>query len=647
MISMAAIDLVLGLVNAGIKLGGRADRISVQHELGQGLPFLLPPAPPDLTPLIDPMEAYFHDDEEGRAVLMDEGLTQDFDAYYAIATDSSATLDQDFVDLRTRFIMLYATIKGQVIPLIGNDLVPPADQALQMSVQYYIVESAKPGIQRSAVVDIALATADVALEFVGNNPGLITRDQKMQGVIATFLTKFTAGDLEEMSAKQLFERMLSSVILTAIEKRDLVEDIAPLALFLEAIDDVQKRDPDFVAGMVAGKGFDRLLQSVLVTVGDNLNRFTDEKLVVDILGDFLRDVATDEAFTKILKGDTAALAMVAQIAIEHAAMHPVLLNKISGKPLWQSVLKKVMEEVGKSAKTRSLFQGETLGHLAQAALSAVAEHQKLLEGDFIERLVAAVADGLRSQPVEKLLTEGSLRVVAERALLASAENIDLLVSGDKLLQAVLANVMTEGAKAFREGFTESFAVDLVVAALEGVGGNVHAIDVPESVGQIIGAIIGEFARDEIRGRLTRDDIPDVLVSVAGVVAANPHLWEKYAEGKLPAAVVRSIATVVAEDPTRLLSGPVLADLIINVLDAVSMRAQAYARVASGRNPELTKLLQETLKRLKGEVGIKLGAQNIVAVIVKLVLDWGEQKFLVDSSDSSFKTRVSDALKLAA
>ena len=647
MISMGTINLVMGLVNACIKLGGRADKIMVQHELGQGLPFKLPPSPPDLTPLIDPMEVYFHGNKEGQAVLEDEGLTQAFDEYFAIATDASAVSDQDFVDMRVRFIRLYATIKGRRIPTLGEDLVPPADPALQMSMQYYIVESGKPGFQRSAVVDIALATADVALEFVGNNPGLITRDQKMQAVISTFLTTFTAGDLEDLSAKQLFERMLSSVILTAIDKRDLVEDIAPLALFLEAIDILREKDPDFVAGLVAGEGFNRLLQSVLATVGANIDRFTDEQLVVDILGGFLRDVAEDEAFTKLLKGDTDALAMVLQIAIEHAATHPVLLKEVSGKPLWQSVLKKVLEEVGKQAKTRSLFKGQALGNLAQAALSAVAGHKELLEGDFIARLVVAVADGLRSQPVEKLLTEGSLRVVAESVLLASAENIDLIVDGDKLVQSVLANVMNEGAKAFKEGFTESFAVDLALAALEAVGDNVHTIDVPEALGQIIGAVIRELARDEICGKLVRGDIPGVLVSVVRVAAANPHLWEKVAQGKLPAAVVRSIAVAVAEDPTRLISGPVLADLIIDALDAVSMRAHAYSRVVSGQNPELTKLLQETLKRLETEVGIKLGAQNVVAVIVKLVLDWGEQKFLVDSSDPSFKTRVGDALKLAA
>lgn len=647
MISIGAVNLVLGLVNAGIKLGGRVDKIMVQHELGQGLPFKLPPSPPDLTPLIDPMEAYFNSDKEGKAVLEDEGLTQAFDKYFATATDASAAADQDFVDMRVRFIRLYATIKGRRIPILGEDLVPPADPALQMSVQYYIVESGKPGFQRSALVEIALATADVALEFVGNNPGLITRDPKMQAVISTFLTRFTAGDLEDLSAKQLFERMLSSVILTAIDKRDLVEDIAPLALFLEAIDNLRKEDPDFVAGLVSGEGFDRLLQSVLATVGANIDRFTDDQIVVDILGGFLRDVAEDEAFTKLLKGDTEALTIVVQIAIEHAATHPALLKKVSGKPLWQSVLKKVIEDVGKQAKTRSLFKGQALGNLVHAALSAVAEHKELLEGDFITRLVAAVADGLGSQPVEKLLTEGSLRVVAERVLMASAENIDLLVDGDKLLQSVLSNVMNEGAKAFKEGFTESFAVDLALAALEAVEDNVHTIDVPEPLGQIIGAIIRELARDEIRGKLAHGAIPDVLVSVVRVVAANPHLWEMVAQGKLPAAVVRSIAVAVAEDPTRLISGPVLENLIIEALDAVSMRAQSYSRVVSGHNPELTKLLQETLKRLETEVGIKLSAGNVVDVIVKLVLDWGEQKFLVDSNDPSFKTRVGDALKLAA
>jgi len=644
MITTATVDLALGIANAAVKLGRRGDLIQVQHMLGDPLPIKLPPTAPNYGDLILEMKSFFQGAKGQDVLADDESLSETWEAYLE-AIDAGN--DNTIIDLGEVLVQRWVLIVGRSIPSIGDNVVPPPEPSQMIMIEYYMVDAAKPGHQRSAVIDIALATADVALEFVGGNPAIITKDPAVQKVLAIFLTHFTKGDLEDLSYRQLFERTLSSVIRTAIEERKLAEDVNGLALFLESLAQVHEADPDFVAGLVAGKGFDKLMQSLLTTIGDNLARFTDEQAVVDIVGGILKDVSSDAVFAKILKGDEDAMATVAQIAIGHIATHPVLLDKVQGEEIWHAVLHKVLEQVGTSAKKQKLFSEEALGALVNATLQGVAHNKELFEGDFIERLVASVADTLSATPLNKLLGEGNLRLIAAAVLDASAENTDLLIKNDKLLSAVLSAVMAEGAKGFGQGFDSEFATELAIAAIDAVGANASSIDLPEPFGKIVGTILKELSRKELRKHLVARDIVSIFTDAVQILAANPHLWERFAGGKLPASVLRSIARVVADDPTKLLRGPVLSSLIVEVLEAVSRRAEAYARVVSGQNPLMTKLLEETLKRLQNEVGVKLGADNVVAVIVRLVLDWGQDKFLVDAEDAAFKNRVGTALLAVA
>lgn len=644
MMSLGTIELALNIVNSAIKLGRRVDLIQMQHLLNDPLPLTLPPTPPDFTGKVTKVKHFFNS-EAGQHVLDDDVLlNQAWESYLAAIEqgDADATANS-FESLALK----WSVLTGEVVYAIGNDLVPsPAGPGRMLMIEYYMVSAAKPGHQRSAVVDIALATADVALEFVGSNPAIITKDPAVQKAISSFLTHFTKGDLEDLSYRQLFEQTLSSIIRTAIESRELVEDTVGLSLFLEALAKAQEADADFVASLVSGKHFDKLIQAVVLTIGENIGQFSKNQVVVEIVGRILKDVASDNHFKMLLKGDENSIGLIVQIAIEHTASSPTLLSKVQGDEVWHSILAKVFRQVATSAKARDLFQHESLGLLVSAVLRGVAENNQLLEGDFIERLIASIADNLSTAPLKKVLSDGNLRVIAASVLEAAAKHTDLLVGHDQLLSAILSAVMTEGAKGFKQGFDRDFAIELTVAAIDAVAANASAIDLPDPFGQIVASVLNELSRESLRSRLPKGDIVGVFSNTVQIIAANPHLWEKFAEGKIPASVLRSIARVVANDPTKLLSGPVLGELIVSVLNAVSVRAQAYSRIVSGHNPQLTMLIEQALKRLEKEVGIKLSANNIVAVIVRLVLDWGKEKFLVDAEDAAFKTRIGDALLAA-
>jgi hypothetical protein len=650
MIPISSIDLALKIANSAIGLGYRVDKILLDNAIGRPLPFILPDAPEDFGPHIDPMEAFFQTDP-GRAVLDAEGKTEDFDDYLRIAQGNTRP-GAAFARTRERFIRLYAAANGIVIQKMGDGVVPAPAAQVRLSIEHYIVASAKPGHQRSVVADIGLAVADVALEFVGTNPGLITKDERVQEILTVFLDKFTAGNLEELEYKELFQRTLSSVLSTALDQRELLEDIRPLGIVLEAMDRLQRHNPDFVAGLVTGKGFDQLLQTLLKATGENLALFSDNEILVGVLGGFLEEIASDDTFKTLIRADKAALGSVTQVLIAQVAWSPALTRDLDlGKPVWNVVLKSVLAQVQDRAQSRALFQGDTLVGLVHASLGAIAADEDLLADGFLSEFVVGISETLHATPVTKWLTPASLRLLAQHGLEWAAENPDLIVRDHQFLQKTLAAVLTAGAKGFKDGFHVDLAWDLVATALESARNHVGLLDFPELYQTLIAGIITEFGRDELNHLLAARNLQEAVRRSLDVVLANPQVWEKIGVsgdvGNVPAAALRSIAEAARRDPTSLLHGETLLLVMEGILNAVARRGESFARIEAGQLPELTRLLKETLKRLGGEIGLKLGSDNIAPVLTQMVLDWGGEKFLVDASDAAFKTRVSNVLAATA
>ena len=650
MIPISSIDLALKIANSAIGLGYRVDKILLDNSIGRPLPFVPLGLPEDFAPHIDPMETSFQTDP-GRAVLEAEGKAQEFDDYLRIAQGNTRP-GSSFARTRERFIRLYAAANGIVIQKMGDGVVPAPGAQVQLSIEHYIVTSAKPGHQRSVVADIGLAVADVALEFVGTNPGLITKDARVQEILTVFLDKFTAGNLEDLAYKELFQRTLASVLTTALDQRELLDDIRPLGIVLEAIDQLHRKDPDFVAGLVSGKGFDQLLQTMLKATGENLSLFSDNEVLVGVLGGFLEEIASDDTFKTLIRGDKAALASVAQVLIAQAARSPALTRDLDlGKPVWNAVLKTVLAQVQDRAQSRALFQGDTLVGLVHASLGAIAADEDLLADGFLAEFVVGISETLHATSVTKWLTPASLRLLAQQGLEWAAANPDLIVRDHQFLQKTLAAVLTAGAKGFKDGFHVDLAWDLVATALESARNHVGLLDFPELYQTLISGIISEFGRDDLNHLLAAQSLQEAVRRSLDVVLANPQVWEKIGVsgdvGNVPAAALRSIAEVARRDPTSLLHGETLVLVMEGILNAVARRGESFARIEAAQLPDLTRLLKETLKRLGGEIGLKLGSDNIAPVLTQMVLDWGGEKFLVDASDAAFKTRVSNVLATTA
>lgn len=637
MFNPAMANTALQLVKAAVSLGHRFDEIRLKSMLGDPLPFTLPELPDKLADFIDEMEAYFQV-PEGRQILELEGLATKFDEYM----DPRKPRDLDF---QNKLLQLYVTIHGNLIAKIGDDLVPSPERALQLTLSYYMRDSAKEGADRSVFMDIVLATADVVLEYVASNPSLVTRDEKIQGVITLFLEKFTVGNLEDLTSKQIFERTLSSLLTTAIEKRELVENEQAVSVFLETLGKLQEHNPDFVAGLVAGRGFDNLAQAVLAAAGENVHLFTDDEALKQILGNFLKQVAEEDNFNVILKGNDG-LALVGQIAITQVAKHPSLQEERNGEPLWSAVLRAALNKVAELGDQRNLFERETVAALVQTGLKTVARDPDLLEKDFMGKLVTGIAEALSQTAPSQLFTVGSLNLIAERSITIAGENTDLIVKNDEFCQKVLAAVLQAGAEGFRQGFDEDFALELFTVAMETAGKNIEILGVADAYAEIVKGIIAEFSRDELKQVLVGRDLLEAIRRATGVVVANPRVWTANGDIKLSTAILRSIAEAFVDDPTAMLRGEVFVAAVDGLLTAVSRQAQAYAEISEEKNPQLVKLLKESLKALKDKVGRGLGADNVVAVLAQLLIDWGEEHFPVDASDDGFKSRVDSVLAAA-
>ena len=91
----------------------------------------------------------------------------------------------------------------------------------------------------------------------------------------------------------------------------------------------------------------------------------------------------------------------------------------------------------------------------------------------------------------------------------------------------------------------------------------------------------------------------------------------------------------------------LSALFEGVLRIVARHALTFERIVNGAIPELTQLVQESLRLLTDFIGRDLGADNIVEILVNLADQWGEEPFVASAGDPDFVVRVEEALRAAA
>lgn len=583
-----ALPVAMSAIKALVKFRGRVDDILSLRAATAELPFLLPPAPTNDAPHIEDMRSFFKSDA-GRLVLELHASAAMFEAF-----DADPLNNQGF---RVKLCRLYyQAVDVQPEPLGPGEPLPDRGPGAEERLAYFLVASHRLS-RNPAITRVLLATADTLLEVAGENAGLFVSDPRLRPVVETLLQEFAGRvDFDDCAAQDLFKKLLSAGVAAAVENAGPIAKPPALAALVGAMAELRKENGgEFIAGLLTEDGFLRL-SSLFLT-----RALEDQPVARDVFAAMLKEAAR-------AKFDPAAVLGVLEAGLVAGSAHaPALLGPtLADKPLLAELLRQVSGHVNRLG-----IQGLATGEVFRLVLETVVKDPaKLADAAGLEpwvaELVAASADLLRLDAKELGLQ--ALRILAKHPDVGSAA---------KLLVDVLQTV---GA----DGFTADDLIEIGDAALR------------RAVPDVARIALAPLLEAGLRELLTPEGRKRVLLGSLEAVARNPKTWKALRPGTLEA-----LLDGLREDPTGLLSGDTLVDVLNRLLRMLARRGQSLVdkKIEPGT---LKRVLVDALKAAEVELGYGLDADTLPAFLERLLEKYLKAPFAVDVA--KMKKIVSAALK---
>ncbi len=639
-----AIPVAISAIQALIKFRGRLDTILSLNETTKGLPFALPPAPQFDAPHIGPMVDFFGSDV-GQNILVIRGLQRE---WKVVAPDPRST---DVQAERAVLLQAYYEAKD-VQPLRlgpGGDLEPdprlgddPAQNRFivsrgpsqEMRLAYYVVESHRLS-RNPAVTRVLLAAADTLLEFGAGNAGMFVADPRTRGLVESLLREFAVErDWDDASGEVIFKTLLGAAAVAALENRASLPDQPVLQALFDALGEVQQdMGADFVARLITRDGFRSLVGKFLVQAADQPGLLPDLPVLKESLVAMLR--VTGENLDTIL-GDPRAIAGVleAGVAAAAAAAVPIIDEKLGDEPLLAAVLKSVAGEFKTAGDERTLFRkignGDLFVALYQASLRSIAVNPEALASaakldKHVATLIAAFADELsRKKPID-ILTVDTVRRVAIRALEVAGNDPELLGLHPGYTALVVGATLNATAAALKDGWTTGDLLEITESALRVAAANLNLVEMDDNLRAILESL-GATLADEGLGRLaTARGRKDLFLAGFEAVAANPRVWEGFAEKDLVQPIVQAVLQALANGPASLLAGDALRPVFQQMLKAIALRGRALLDAET--TPRALKvLLAAALEMAAEREGRGLDAESLPGFLHRVIGEFLNQPF---------------------
>lgn len=595
-IPIATVGLVVSAVKSLIRLRGRVDNITSLSVATDALPFALPPLPQETQGIDKQALVSFFDEPFGR------NLVDAFQLADALKEYKEQILPDE--DVKNLIEPIYLRFLGAQENTPGS---APSAHTEQILVNFVLVESYR--LERHpAALNIALATAKILLEFVGENAATFVSNPKTAGVVETVLAEFAGRhDFENARADLLFRSLLGSAAVAAVEHKGDLPDHPALLVLYAALGKVRdEKGEEFVAQLVTAEGFESVVSTYLTTAASDAG-------FLKMMADFARTTDLDAAERDVIRGaftstlvtigenpsavltDSTALSGVLNAAIAGAAANakPLIRKLAGGKPVLTAVLEDVVQKIdqrgGADGLFASLSNGELLGELYKTALTAVAANPDLDRNgvtSIAEKIVGGLADELAKTelrqvisdirdkhglPVANRLLARSLTVLAEEpAIIVDAEN--------KFSMAVVGAVLAGAAPLVRDGLDEEDVWEIVRIATHTAAINTAALGLEAPMAAALSAFGKSIAAEgDLRKRLSsRAARKDAFLSALHAVAASPQVWTKLDQSDLVKPMVEAVITGLKDDPTNVLTGPNMVAALQSVFGVLAARGMTLA-----------------------------------------------------------------------
>ena len=611
-------SLVISVVFDLIRYRDRVETILAVREAGEGLPFLLPPAPADEAPHLEEMIAFFAT-PPGQAILILQGLGQAYDQF---CLDPRSIDNREIATTRQRLFPLYFEF-AQVRPAqLGPEDPSPGRMSgrgpeVGLRLAWYVVESERLSRQ-PAFVNLLLATTDTLLEIVGQNAGLFIHHPRTRGLVESLLGEFALkGDLEDQRFLLLFRRLLGSTVLAFGENQGRVRQQTSLKAFYAALANVRgtlgREGDDLAASLISADGFEQFLLALTTEVARDPAFLIKDRLASEVVTAMLSRISQD--FPSLLN-DSPALLGVLEAGLGAAASHTaaILDPKWSeDEPFLSGVLVAILREVGQRARQDSLFatiaSGEVVPALYRTTLVAVATTPLRLTNPgeaarFVGTLVNGLAALLAQQEMQSLGSPGTLRQLAIESLRVLARHPRLLVGQNLFAIELLASVLRAGAVTIADGadgLAREDLLELVEQVLLAVTFNAALLRLESRPGEVLLAIGRALAAVNLTEQLDAKGRMQVLQAALRAISANPTVWNCLLEQKLTLPLVHALLLPLKADGTGLLTGAILVDTAVRLFHLVSRRGLAITE----QRVDLAALeayLTQAVKRIERELG---------------------------------------------
>ncbi len=203
------IPVAISAVRSLIRYRVRVDQILAVKKTSDALPFTLPPLPKVNFEHTSAMAEYFKS-EQGQPLLDAANMSGAFADFESARPRRTMKKTTDLLKL------YYRTTGGRPkspASRTGSGLNPNAEKALA----YYMVDSYRLSTN-SATTGILLATADILMEFAGDNAAVFIANPKTASIVTTLLREFAARhDFNEQSLDSVFKKLLGSAVIAALD----------------------------------------------------------------------------------------------------------------------------------------------------------------------------------------------------------------------------------------------------------------------------------------------------------------------------------------------------------------------------------------------------------------------------------------------
>ena len=377
------------------------------------------------------------------------------------------------------------------------------------------------------------------------------------------------------------------------------------------IKSVAKTASEDVRALLSGKLYSKLVTVVLGETANHTDVLVDEVLLSKVLSAVLGKAAAEPDVKKLFSDKGLELLVAA--GVKSAAENSGLWIGEIAPPLLQRVVEGVVGEV-QQKDVNKLFKRESLVELIDISLAIVAKYPQLISDDEVIVLVGRTLEVISDEGVVNTFKNREqvlIRVVQE--VLDEAGSISPLLIKDQFAAEVLAAVLQSASSNFQQILSDDGLIEILVSAIDAAASNTSLIDMKDKYKKLLQEVSKTLDKEDYRNLLQGSNLEDIFIDAIEVTTQNIPLFAGKEEGRIISIVIDNVLIAARHDPTKLLEGKEMTNLIREILEDVSSDHDFAEKIVADEG-KLRKLIADILVVINDKFNTKVNGDKVIEIL---------------------------------